>query len=521
MLSCALAAAAASGLRSEEIKTYTVNYITADAVYVNAGRFAGLAIGATVDVVRGGRKIAVLAVVHISSHSASCRIVEQTESPKVGDKVAFTPGEAPMAAKYGTRPDTAYVALPAVTEKKNVVRGDVSVESMWRQDLTGSSLSSLQPAVFARVTVGNIGGIGATFRLRQRSRLTLRREWPGSPLATREWSNRLTELALVFDRPGATVEWGVGRFITPYMRGVGIIDGGYVAARVHPMFRVGAAGGAQPDPTDLGFRSDSPKIAGFVNFEYSSDPRWRLSSTAALSSSHIDKKIDREFCYLQNVLSLSRRMTLYQSVEIDINRDWREEAAGGERFEFSNFYLAANLTLSDIASLDFTYDARQNVRDYYTMEVPDSLFDDRVYNGWGGGVSFRLPYQVTIRGAGGIRYREDDFRTNRYFSILANAARFPYRGHSIFARFSYAETPLTTGYRPVLTYRFPVGRRLRMNVSGGGYIYRLGTITTDSYYGECSANYTFGRYFTSAAYRQYFGGDLDSIDLYAEIGLRL
>ena len=120
----------------------TVNYVSADAVYLSVGRRAGLTVGARVEVVRDSRTIAVLEVVHVSSHSASCRVVEQIEPPRVGDTAVFDPLAAPPPIQSTARLDTAR-ASPDYAEKRttNIVSGYVELQNVWQQDLTGSNLS--------------------------------------------------------------------------------------------------------------------------------------------------------------------------------------------------------------------------------------------------------------------------------------------------------------------------------------------------------------------------------------------
>jgi len=261
------------------------------------------------------------------------------------------------------------------------------------------------------------------------------------------------------------------------------------------------------------------QASGFLALDYESSPRWRFTSSAALAGNYVSSTVSREFVYWQNALNVYRRFSLFQSVEMDINRDWRRDAAG-ENITFSNFYISANAEVSSRATLDFTYDSRKNVRIYETRETPDSLFDDLAHNGYRGGLALRLPHGIRIHGYGGIRYRDGD-RTNSYISVSAGAVQLPWRGHSIRARYAYADTRSVVGHRPSLSYRFPAGPRLRLDVNGGGYIFEQGTRVTSSFYADLGAYYTFGRYFTSGSYRQYFGGGLESILFFAEIGVRL
>jgi hypothetical protein len=517
VLALAAVAAPAVPARGDGTGPPQVNYISADAVYLNIGRRAGVSIGAKVDVIRNGRTIAVLEVVYVSSHSASCRVVEHTEAPRTGDAVVFTPTPVgvpiPEPAVVRTTPSTN--TEPTV----NVVSGYVEFQTVWQKDLTETDVSSLQPAIAARIQVKNVGGSGGDLRIRDRIRYYNRTQSPGAAIETSEWYHRLTELAFIVDAPQSNVRWGIGRLIAPCMVGIGLVDGGYISVALSRYFRVGAGGGLTPDRFDLSFGADRVQVGGFLALDYESSPQWRFTSSAALAGQYVSSTVSREFVYWQNALNFYRRFSLFQSVEIDLNRDWRRDAAG-EDVTFSNFYLSANAEVSSRATIDFTYDSRKNVRVYETRETPDSLFDDVAHNGYRAGLVLRLPHGIGLQGYGGLRYRDGD-RTNRYITVSASAVQLPWRGHSIWARYAHAVTRSVTGHRPSLSYRFPAAARLRLDVSAGGYIYDQGTRVTSSFYADLGAYYTFGRYFTSGSYRQYFGGGLESILFFAEIGVRL
>ncbi len=495
-----------------------INYISADAVYLNSGRHAGLEIGSRVKVVREGRTIAILEVIHVSSNSASCRIVEQTEAPRVGDAAIFTAVAVPPAPAATLQAGGA-TRLTGVPRTENVVSGYVEFQNVLQRDLTGSDLSSLQPAIAARILVKNVGGSGGNLRFRDRIRYYHRDQPAGASIESGEWYHRLTELSFVVDTPGATLNWGVGRLIAPHMIGVGIVDGGYVSYAFAKYLRAGVSGGLTPDLIDLTVSSDNAQAGGFVAFDYEAARRWRFISSASLMGRYQSGTVSREFVYWQNSFNYYRYFAVFQSVEVDFNRDWRRDAAG-EAATFTNFYLMASGEVTEYASLDLAFDSRKNVRVYETKETPDSLFDDVTHNGYRGGVTFHLPRSVTLRGYGGLRYI-DGRRTNRYFAGWARAARLPWRGHSVWIRYAYADARTVTGHRPAVEYRFPAGRRTRIDVGAGGYIYEQGTRVTSSYHADLGANYTRGRYFASGSYRQYFGGNLESILFFLNVGLRL
>ena len=492
-----------------------VNYVSADGVYINVGRYGGVAVGTRITVLRDGANIAVLEVTHVSSHSAACRIVEETAEPRAGDRIAYAPTEFTPPQPLELRRPRAEAGDPAPTVRagRDRVRGYLALQHMLLQDQSGSGLTTLQPAVSGRVVVEDVAGSRGTFSMRFRSRLYYR-----PSLNEREWSHRLSEFAFRFGDSGHGLAWGFGRTVVDDVHGLGYIDGAFAAMRLSQHYRTGVILGFEPGSANGEFRPDSRKFGSFVTWDGGSRATQRLALTAALSGSYFDGVIDREFGYLQVVYGFRDKLQAYGSAEVDLNREWREVANGG-RFSFSNFISTVNFTPTPAVALDFAWDARQSVHDYNTFDTPDSLFDDNLYSGYGGGVTLSRG-NVQLRARGGVRFRETSEETNRYYQISATARQFPAPGYLITARWAVSQTPFVTGYRPTVTLRFPLGRRLRMNAGAGGYFYEQGIVDTKTYFGEAGAYYTLGRrYYLSGDVRQYVGGTLESLQFFAECGV--
>lgn len=499
-------------------ETPAITYISAESVYLNVGHLAGLARGARITVLRGGKPVATLEAMHVSSHSAACRVVEQTAEPKVGDTVTYkrvkvTP---PADPRVETSP-TQERSRERDSRKKRRIRGYLSLQHMWVKDLSGTDQgTSLQPAVGARFVVSDLMGTGVDFFVRYRSRMTYRPE-----TGARDYSHRLSECALRYGSPGAGAVFAAGRMVVDEVHGLGYIDGALFSLQVSPHYRVGVVGGLEPDPVNMRVQPHNRKFGSFVNWQGGSHRGNRLSLTTAVSGSYVDGLVDREFGYLQAVYSYSSRLYLYQSVEVDVNRDWRMDA-NGTRVSFSNFLFSANANPTSFAALDFSYDARRNFYDYDNFETPDSLFDDNTYSGYGGGVSLSFPANVRLRGSAGVRFRGATEETNRYYTVSATARHLPLPGHHFSVRWSVSRTPFITGYRPTVTHRFPVGRKLRLKIGAGAYWYDQAGASSDSRFAEAGVYYTLGRrYYLSGDFRQYFGDGVDSFQLFTEIGLNI
>lgn len=496
-----------------------VNYISADAVYLNVGSRAGLEIGARVSVMRDGAEVAVLEVVHVSSHSASCRVVSQTSAPKVGDGVFFeavqreapetrvTPA-APAPVKEETRPRHA-----------RRVRGNVAVETMWQKDLGDPGFSSTQPGVSARIAVLNPFGAPGTLRIRHRTRFYHRSRAFSNESDTNEWAHRLTEFGWYLDVGAERDAVGFGRVLNPYIRGLGMMDGGYVSTAVGEHLRVGAAGGLDPDLQTTDMQTDVSKYGLFVAWEDGSYDTRRYAGTFAFSGSYNAGTIDREFAYVQNTFSLARRVSIYHSMEVDLNRGWRKDAQG-QSLSFSNTFATANVTVNRFFAVDASYDARRNIRDFHFHDSPDSLFDDALSTGYSAGLALSFPRHVRLRARAGIRHRDGEPDDNRHASASLTAAQFPFRGQAVAARLSISDTPFVTGYRPSLSYRFSATRRTLVTLGAGAYIYKQTLDTTSSRFVEASVHQTLGRrYFAAGNIRRIIGDAVESMSLYLETGL--
>jgi len=514
-----------------------VTYVTVEAVYVNAGKKGGLAPGDTLAVVGGDRAGVRVVVSTVSSHSAACRVVGEGIAVEVDDVLVpvhprETGDSATEPAASPAAPAVAAAAAPtgpAASEtlstrggpaaaRKNRLSGYIDLEYRLLDDRGDAGSSWHQPGISGRIVVDNIGGSGLSFRFRETSRWSYRDQPPGGALDEQEFIHRLSELALVYGTPESPVEIAVGRTLSSRIRGLGYIDGGYFTYRIGTRYRFGVAGGAEPDPSNSNFDSENARAAVFLSFEGGAPETQRIASTVAFSGSYHGGTVSREFVYLQNAYSHTRRFVVYQSLEIDINRDWRQEAEGSS-LSFSNFYLTSSFLVSPEASVDLSYDARTNVRDYRAIETPDSLFDESVRSGLRGGLSWSLPKNMHLRAFGGVQQGANDTDT-QYASLMIAARHLIQAADRLSVRIAWSDTPSSTTYSPAATYWLRLARQTQMSLGGGGYLNSIRGVDDDNYYVQIGADQWLGsRYSISASARSYFGGSLDSIEFMARAGM--
>jgi len=503
-----------------------VTCISSEAVYVDGGLASGINIGDTLAFIRDRQTVAIAVVTRVAELASAAEVCHQKCPVQIGDVAALlsdvprlTVPVAVMAAEVTYEPDEPV----AETEprKPSRLKGSLSVENFYRKDMTDSDLDRAQPGLRTRLSVTNLGGGDLEFKLRHRSRLYHRSRSLSTGQDTDEWVHRVYELGLFRKVDDARTEWALGRVLSPYVRGVGYVDGGYIAHRIHDNFKLGVAGGTTPDRLTSEPDFDRRKFGLFLSWEIGEYATRRVALTAALSSEYDKTTVSRDFIYFQGTYSKKNLVSLYQSVEIDLNRDWRYDRSG-ERFTFTNYYGNATVNLSQKASVFFSYDARKNIRYVELMDTPDSLFNDDVHKGIRGGFNLRPSGRLYFRSYGGIRFREDGHDDNRFISALIRIDRFPMPRHAVTLSMHLVETQFTTGYRPMLRYRLPVSRRLTLNLTGSGYIYKTGANKTSYYFADVSTYCNLGRrYFFSGNLRHYFDSELESVELRTELGVRL
>ena len=503
--------------------TSEITYVSSEGVYIAAGREHGLMPGDTLVVHRGRDSVGAIIVRHAASRSAAAQPVADATTFKAGDRVTLpppSPGRATVADTTPVHATPAPLVLKDAPDRQRI-RGDVAFQFYGRQDLTGSGGTWIQPALRTRFTVERVLGSNTALHVRHRSRLYHRSEPVAAGKPQDEWNHRVFELALVGGSTNGRTGWGIGRVIASDVRGMGYLDGGYVVRQVGRGYRVGLAAGTVADPITSGVRLNRRKAGFFVAWETGQNRSHRFNISTALSTEYDGGTVSRDFLYLQAIYAFGTHLSWYGSTEIDLNRGWRYEQAD-ERLTMSNAYTMLTWNISRTAGLDLAYDARRNVRLYDTREIPDSLFDQTLHRGWRGAVRWSPFAHVLLRGTGGLRLSESGVTESRYATLSARWSRFPGPRQSMWLTMSVVESGFTTGYRPMLSYRFPATRRLYVTLSGAAQIYRSSLSSTSNYYLEAVTARPVGRrFFLSATWRQYLDSQLKSAEIFGELSVRI
>lgn len=369
---------------SKSMEWATVTYLSGQNVYIDAGTARGLREGSRLEVVRAGSVVANLVVAFVSSTRASCTVESASVSIVVGDSARFVP----VLANRDTVGATA-ASSRSVTARGRPLHGRLGLRYL-SITTPGSGSDILQPAVDARVE-GPLGGpVGVLVDVRaHRTRLT------GPSAETSPSETRVYQAAVQLQgqrNPGRLM---LGRQFASTMSPIGLFDG-LAADMTFRHWGFGALAGTQPDPVRFGYSSLIREYGAWLQVHNAPGTPGIWSLTTAAVGSYQGGEVNREFMYAQGVL-VTRRLSVFASQELDINRDWKTDAGEPSTSPTSTF-ATMRLSPVDGFALSGGFDNRRNVRLYRDWINPEVEFDDSFRRGVWGGADLTIAQHVSLAG---------------------------------------------------------------------------------------------------------------------------
>ena len=458
-----------------------VRYRSADTVYLNAGRGAGIEVGDRLEVLREGKVIAEVEVIFTAENSASCRIVNERQPIQPADRVRRlgdttpapkkqeTPPPAPAPRAEEPRRPSVFGTPDRFQPSRTRVTGAVSLDTETFSDGTESRRDYNRTAARLNVRVRDIVGTPLQLRLRMRS-LNEERERRltssigGIPESTSR--DRLYELSLIYEPEDARYGFRVGRLGAGPFVGIGYLDGGLGKVRVLGPLEVGGFYGRRPNVDELGFDGSGSKYGLFARI--APERIAPESNTFELFVAGVreegDTDISREYLAVETRYDPGQRWTFFQHAELDLNTGWREEAAGSTS-QLSQLSLTALGRISERSRLVISYDRFERFLTEEDRFLPTVLFDDLTRQGlrvsWQTGPARGLNFSVT-GGAHALDAQEEGQNSETSFSLGVGAWHPELSGLKLFVGADVLgfTNPTTDG----LLVNTRVGRRF-----GGGH----------------------------------------------------
>lgn len=424
-------------------------------VYLDGGKVDGLRKGDRLMITRGDSLVAILEIRYLSNNSASCLIVEKNGQVFAND-VAIISQRGPEEATSSDTSSTldsippATSSEPAAPAKKTSARsptrtsGTVSAQIYSWADQSAYNVDYLQSTLRLNIRARHIGGRSLNLFIRTRGEYDNRSRAYSSASPEEDWTNRIHELSLEFDDAEAPLNFQVGRILPHRLSGAGYIDGGLLERRMSQTLQFGAFAGLRPRWQYQDQAASLSKYGVYLTASGGNYQHTAVEQSLALSGEYHGSIVSRELAYLQGQISVESRWFFSHSAEIDINRGWRKDNAGGT-FTLSNLYLNTSFRASRSVTFGINYDNRRSYWSYETRSIADSLFDDQLRSGVRGSINLRLPAGISFNGNTGYRKRAGDPSATTSYSLSINKSELLLRGSTANVRYASFNGPNSDG----------------------------------------------------------------------------
>jgi len=408
---------------------FKVKYISESAVYLDAGRNAGLEEGMFLHLVHVDQNsgitdavrfqaqppIADARITSVADSSAVAEISKSREDVIVGD-VAYLDASSVHAREavanaadsdkypvvvtfsYGDpldeemRATTVSKAAPPIN---NQMRGRIGWDIGTLSEPGG--LSTRQIGFMVDADMSHIAGTHWNFSGYYRGNLNTQGIGGSSgtsPATLTDLVNRTYHLGVYYQNPDSVITAGIGRLYLPYAPSLSTIDGGYVGYRISQHLTAGLFGGSTPDPTSWSYNPNQ-RIAGtFVNYEKGDYEHLKLNSTFGLAFTAIRWRMARDFAFLENNISLSRTVSVFNSLQADAGRN----VPGGTSYSTGLTQSFTSVRYQPIKLFTFSLNDNylRNLPTFDPALIATGLLDQYLFQGLSGGVRVELPDHIAV-----------------------------------------------------------------------------------------------------------------------------
>jgi hypothetical protein len=519
---------------------YKVKYVSADAVYLEAGKNAGLSPGLTLvirpseqdlaEVPANGKDesatpiIAELKVVSVASVSAVCELVSAKRRIVAGE-YAYMPQEEAEALiqKNALSGNRSYPVLISFTEgdpldeevreyvpkpplpEINRARGRIGMDY---SALRAGGINSSQVGFVFRTDISRIGGTYWNLSGYWRGRLD-QRSGTGQLQTMQDVINRTYHLELSYNNPNARWVAGFGRLYLPWATSLDTIDGGYYGRKLGHNATAGVFAGTTPDPTSWSYNPNREIAGSFINFEGGSFDDFRYTTTFGFGVSALSYRIDRPFAFDEVGLFFKRYFSLYSSQQIDSPRSPIPGTKIGAGLGRS--YITLRIQPNSRIAFDLNHNYFRDIPTYDPTLIATGLVDKLLFQGVSGGVRVDLPRHFEIYTNIGSSNKTGDTRNSLNQLYGVRLGRIPWTGgFQIDARYSKFASAFGSGsYRAVSVSR-NFGDAIRWQTEIGSQTF-LSTLTKDtgSKFLNTTADINLGRsYFMEAGFMAQRGATM-------------
>ena len=490
----ALGFVAESGM-AQESQDVSVRYRSQDTVYLDNGSRAGLAEGDRLEVTRGGQRIGEIEVTFVAEHSASCKIIEETQQIQPDDRVRPSTAESsssppPVAAQEAVETPEIQSADPVATPQSSVYSSPRPVQRSRRTRVSGvlelgwdsfkddseAGLDFEQLSARFNLRMRDIAGMPLHLRVRLRAQDNKRARPFSTGAPKSEKRNRFYEAALVYDPERGRFKAQVGRIAVSPFIAVGYLDGFIGQVRLIPAIDIGALFGSQPVIQDDGFKSIGQKYGAYTRFSAlrQAGGHPNLEVFVAGIREEGEQDVSREYVSLETRYTPGGRWSLYQRAELDLNNGWREEAAG-TKTQLSNLALTLDTRISQSSRFSISYDRWERYFTDESQSITEELFDNLLRQGLRARYSYSRSRGMGFSVYAGYRDRQGEDENTASFGGAIRHSNIANWGLMIGGDLLGYSNPMTEGFvaRLQTSKRFHGGHELALQIGGRMYSSKL------------------------------------------------
>ena len=454
--------------RPASVRTvFSVKYVAEGAVYLNAGRNAGLAEGMKLVVKRAGTVatqtgggeasgtwiVGRLEVVSVAETSAVCDVKSTNADVQPGDAAYLSTEDidalTQKAAGAGTRKYPQVISFtegdPLEEEVRDAIprpplaevnraRGRIGLDYSGTRSHGAAATSNSQVGVVVRADITRIGGTYWNLSGYWRGRMT---NQSSGQQTLQDLLNRTYHLSLTYDNPSSHWVAGFGRLYLPWATSLDTLDGGYVGRRLGHGVTTGIFAGSTPDPTSWSYNPDRRIAGSFLNFDEGNFDSWRMTSTSGVALSATLWRLDRPFVFFENGLFYKRYLSIYHSLQADSPRPVPGAAAVGPGVNRS--YLTVRVQPHERFSFDVSHTYFRDVPTFDSRLIGTGLLDKYLFQGVSAGVRVEPIRNVTVYSTIGRNDRTGDTTTswNQMYGVTwSRIWRTAFRADARYSKFT-------------------------------------------------------------------------------------
>lgn len=491
---------------------FHVKYISEGAVYLDAGRNAGLEEGmvlhlvhadpngGTTDAVRfqGQQPLADVRIFSVADTSSAAEIIKSGEDLVPGDIAyldvasvhqrqdktnAVESENYPVVVtfSYGdpldeeVRAAKSSLTSPAI---QNQIRGRFGFNFGNLSEPGG--FSSRQVGLLVQADMSRIGG--THWNLTGYWRGLLNTQSVGSsggtsPMTLNDMMNRTYHLGLYYQNPDSVVTMGVGRLFLPYAPSLSTIDGGYFGYKFSQRLTAGLFAGSTPDPTSWSYNPNQHIAGTFVNYQVGDFDHTKFSSTAGVAMTTIFWHAARQFAFLENMFSIGHTFSVYNSLQADHGRTALQGATYPTGITQS--FTSVRFQPIKLLSLDLNHNYLRNLPTFNPALISTGLLDQYLFQGLSGGVTLNMPYRIALSTEIGRSKSSTDTATslNQMYGISFGKIRNT--GLHLDLRYTKFDSSFGRGTYEYVSLSRSISDRLHVSVQGGTQ-HLISTFSTNS-----------------------------------------